>query len=170
MHKRQSLGAIINSIKHFVPYTNTDTASGALRNITLIDVVAKGASRGAVADVEEGCKIFGSYVELWLKGNGASGTDTQFTVVIVLLKSGAVAPTVANMANLQAYTNKKNILYTTQGVIGDNTTQGVPVIRNRIQIPKGKQRFGLGDSLNLIIAPTGQAIQNCGIAVYKEFE
>ncbi len=168
--RSRGLGAIVNSIKHFVPYTNADTTSGGLRNTVLINVVAKGAARAAVSNVEEGCKIFGSYVEYWLKGNGASGTDTQFTAVVVLLKSGAVAPTAANMANLQAYTNKKNILYTTQGVIGDNTTQGVPIIRDRIKIPPGKQRFGLGDSLNLILAPVGQSIQNCGIAVYKEFE
>ncbi len=150
--------------------TNVDTASGAIRNTALIDVVAKGATRAAVRDVEEGCKIFGTYLEYWLKGNGATGTDTQFTCVIVLLKSGAIAPTAAEMLNLQAYTNKKNILYTTQGVIGDSSTQGVPIIRTRIQIPKGKQRFGLGDSLNIILAPVGQSIQNCGIAVFKEFE
>ncbi len=168
--RRQGLGSIINSIKHFVPFTNADTASGGIRNTVLINVVAKGAARSAVNSVEEGCKIFGTYLEYWLKGNGTTGTDTQFTCVVVLLKSGATAPTVADMLNLQAYTNKKNILYTTQGVIGDSSTQGVPVIRNRIKIPKGKQRFGLGDSLNLIMTPTGENIQNCGIAVYKEFE
>ncbi len=168
--KRSGLGAIINSIKHFVPYTNNNTASGAIRNITLIEAVPKGAARAAVADVEEGCKIFGSYVEFWLNGGGASGVTTQFTVVVVLLKSGALAPTAAQMLNLQAYTNKKNILYTTQGVLAGKDSQSVPVIRNRIQIPKGKQRFGLGDSLHLILAPVAASIQNCGIAVYKEFE
>ncbi len=130
----------------------------------------QGAARAAVEDVEEGCKIFGTYLETWLNGQGATGLTTQFVAVVVLLKSGALAPTAAQMLILQTYPNKKNILYTTQGVLGSKDNQSVPIIRDRIRIPKGKQRFGLGDSLNLIIAPVGQTIQNCGIAVYKEFE
>ncbi len=160
----------INSIKHFVPFTTASTASGAIRNTTLVDTVAKGAARALVADVEEGAKVFGTYLEYWVNGDGAAGTNTQFTLVVVLLKSGAAAPTAANMANLHAYTNKKNILYTTQGVITSVDNQSVPLIRNRISIPKGKQRFGLGDSLNVVLFASGAAIQSCGIAVWKEFE
>ncbi len=168
--KHSGLGAIVNSNKHFVPYTIATTASGALRDTVLIDTVAKGAARANTFDVEEGCKIFGSYIEYWLNGIGSSGNEVQFVIVIVLLKSGALAPTVSNMLNLQSYENKKNVLYTTQGVLGSVNNQSVPLIRDRIKIPKGKQRFGLGDSLHLVMTPVGASIKSCGIAVYKEFE
>ncbi len=170
MPHKTGLGSIVNSIKHFIPSTIVTTTTGNIRNIVIAEAVAKGAARGAVADVEEGCKIFGSYVEIWLNGIGSSTNEVQFIVIVLLLKSGAAAPTGAQMLNLQAYTNKKNILYTTQGVLGSVGNQSVPIIRNRIQVPKGKQRFGLGDSLNLIIAPVGASIKSCGISVYKEFE
>ncbi len=168
-NKRQGL-VIINSIKHFTPYTVATTASGAIRNVTLASAVAKGATRTAVSSVEEGCKIFGSYIELWINGIGSATNETQFIVVLVLLKSGAAAPTASDMLNLQAYENKKNILYTTQGVIGSVGNQSIPLMRERYQVPKGKQRFGLGDSLNLVIATVGASVKTCGIAVFKEFE
>ncbi len=166
--RRRTLSSPINSVKHFVPYTNVETMGGALRNQALVVAITRGADRTLASSVEEGSKIHTVFVELWLNGRGANAT-TQFTVIIVKLVSGQEAPTVSDMLNLGSYENKKNILYTTQGVLGEGNAQSIPVLRNWVSIPKGKQRFGLGDSLHVIILATGESINNCGIAIFKEY-
>ncbi len=77
--------------------------------------------------------------------------------------------TYAQSLNLGAYPNKKNILYTTQGVIGGRDTQAIPVMRQWLLIPKGKQRMGLADKVEVTIASTGTAMQRCGIFTFKEY-
>ncbi len=74
------------------------------------------------------------------------------------------------MNNLMVYPNKKNILFYSQGVIGDLTTQSIPVVRNWFLIPKGKQRMGLGDKIVETLTATAAVIQNCGFSTYKEYK
>ncbi len=75
------------------------------------------------------------------------------------------------MTALGTFDNKKNILYTTQGLApNDGVGQPVAVIRQWFKIPKSKQRFGLGDKIRLAIASRGDGvITYCGFATYKEY-
>ncbi len=160
--------APIVSDKHYIAYTNANLASGGIRLIELVNALARGAARATTQDVDEGSVIKAVYVEYWVNGRGASST-TQFTAILFKNPGGSNDPTYADTLNLQAYDNKKNIFYTTQGVLAQSGSQSVPIIRQWFKIPKGKQRFGRGDKLQLCLAATGQDITSCGICTYKEY-
>ncbi len=166
-HRR--MVAPINTIKHYVHRSNVGISTGTISNIIIVDAaVAPGNS--TPQEVTEGSIIKAVYLEFWLSSNGASGTETQFTLTVEKKRSLEAAMTNAQANNLGAYPNKKNILYTTQGIVNSNTGSGaVPVLRQYVLIPKGKQRFGLDDQLLVNIAAVG-ALQLCGISTFKEYK
>lgn len=152
--------------KHFVARANTSIASGAGLVNEVVVAVARGTVRTTTAMIDEGNTVKAVHCEYWLN-NQAAG-DGQFTLTIEKLPSGATPPDTTDMANLQAYENKKNILFTTQGVIAGTSAQSIPVIRDWVMIPKGKQRFGLDDKFIVTLFASGQALQLCGMGIYKE--
>ncbi len=162
--------APINSIKHYVPQSLSTVASGAVTGRSVINTVVAPATASADT-VKEGSVVKAVYIELWLLGGEVSGTNTSFLVALEKRPSGAPAMTFANTQNLGAYINKKNILYTTQGVLGsDQGGQGaVPVLRAWFKIPKGKQRFGLGDRVVLNVSALANELVLCGQFIYKEY-
>ena len=101
-----------------------------------------------------------------------SSTDTaigSFTITIEKNAAGAANMTAAQSVALHAYPNKKNILYTTQGLSAGSVSNPQPVVRQWIKIPKGKQRFGLGDRLTINILATATNLQFCGQFIYKSY-
>ncbi len=165
-HRRMQ--APINSIKHYVHETNIGIATGTIKNIE--EILAVVAPANALPfQVIEGSVIKAIYLEFWLSSNGASGTETQFNLTVEKKREAEADMTFGQSAALGAYPNKKNILYTSQGIVNSNAVSGtVPIIRQYILIPKGKQRFGLGDQLMVNISAIG-ALQFCGISTYKEY-
>ncbi len=156
---------VIHSTKHIVQYPFDQIATGTKQLITLIDSV-NSASANLATEVEEGAEIRAIYVELWLQN---SAGDAEQIVVIEKTPNQA-GPTFAQMAALFTYPNKKNILFTHQG-LGSNDGTGNPQVIHRgwIKIPKGKQRFGLGDKLIMSIANiSSNNLNRCGVAIYKE--
>ncbi len=148
---------------------NAVVANATTRNIVLVD--AKGQNLiTAVADVVEGSLVKTCYVELWFKSNADAGQDTKFQLVIEKVPAGATSISFTQMNNLMTYPNKKNIFYTTQGVVGDLTTQSLPISRDWYSIPKGKQRFGLDDRLVATISTTAFGANTCGLAIFKEWK
>ncbi len=162
--------APINSNKHYVHRTNLAVASAAVSKHTVVNAVVAPAT-GTAADVEEGSIVKTIHYEYWLSNIGNTDTNTQFTILIEKIPSGQVSVTAAQMANLGAYPNKKNILWTSQGVLAAavDGQSSVPIIRNWLLIPKGKQRMGLGDEVSVSMLPTGTAINWCGLSTYKEY-
>ncbi len=162
--------APIKTIKHYVHLSNVSVASGSRSANTLVHAVAGEATANA-NEVKEGSLVKNIFIELWLLGRGASDADTQFNVSLEKIPGQAVnGMTYAQMLNLGAYPNKKNIFFTSSGVIGGvGGGQAVPVMRGWFKIPKGKQRMGLDDFLTLSIAATGEALQRCGFSTYKEY-
>ncbi len=146
--------------------SNLSVASGVVSVLDIVDAVARSTVRTSTAQIDEGNLVKAVHCEFWLNNQNAG--DTQFTLVILKIPSGAPAPDATDMANLQSYENKKNILYTTQGVIAGTSAQSIPVIRDWVLIPKGKQRFGLGDRFSVVLTPTGLNLQICGLAIFKE--
>ncbi len=165
-HRR--MVAPINANKHYVHFPNANIASGARENLAIVESVVAPAAAASI-NVEEGSIVKAIYLEMWIYGLGASGTDTQFFLAIEKVPANATRMTFADSSNLGAYQNKKNILYTSQGVIGGIDTNSVAVLRNWILIPKGKQRMGLGDRLDMTIATLGAPLQRCGFSTYKEY-
>ncbi len=161
---------IVQSIKHYVYRTNATVASAVIVNGILVESVVAPATSAAYS-VQEGSIVKAIYIEMWVLGAGASGTDTQFNATLEKVPAGATAMTYSQSVQLGSYPNKKNVLFTTQGVLGsqnDGSPQ-VAVMRGWYKIPKGKQRMGLGDKIVLNLSSTGQSIQYCGVQTYKEY-
>ncbi len=161
--------ATINSVKHYIQPTLTEIGSGTVREIVAAVAVTKNTARTNTTQVEEGSVIKAVYFEMWLNGQTAAGVPVQFTMIICKLPSGKAPPTLANMANLQSWDNKAEILYSTQGALDGAGSQSVPIHRSWVLIPKGKQRMSLGDEIIMSVAAVSGAIDSCGLMTYKEF-
>ncbi len=166
---RRRMLAPINSIKHYVQLSLSAIATNAILNDKIAIAVVAPATTN-VEDVIQGAVIKAIFVEYWIMGDSASGIPSQFVLTIMKKRNDETDPTVTNLVNLQAYVNKKNILYTTQGAVpafldGGNS---VPVIRQWLLIPKGKQRMGLDDELMVSITGVGK-LRVCGFSTYKEY-
>ncbi len=157
---------IVHSTKHINQITLT-TATTGTRNNEVLATAVQSTTADLVTEIEEGALVKAVYIELWLIGGTA---DQFFTIILDKFDGGAAAVTFTQMTNLFSYPNKKNIFYTTQGLApNDGVGQPVPLIRQWFKIPKGKQRFGLGDTLALSIASRGDGtLTYCGFALYKE--
>ncbi len=167
MRHRRML-APINTVKHYIIIENTEVASATSRVQALVTAEIAPAV-ATTADVKEGSLVKAVFLELWVHSKAAAGLEVKFQFALEKVPTGAAGLTFVEMNNPQAYDNKKNILFYSQGVIGDLTTQGVPIVRQWFKIPKGKQRFGLGDRLLFNLAATGVVLDSCGFSTYKEY-
>ncbi len=158
---------IVHSVKHYRQITLTTVTTGT-RNLDVLCTAVESTVANLENEIEEGALVKAIYIELWLIGNTA---DQFFTITVSKDPSGHAGSTFTEMTTLFTYDNKKNILYTTQGLApNDGVGQPIPVIRQWFKIPKGKQRFGLGDKLRLAVASRGDGtITMCGFATYKEY-
>ncbi len=159
--------APIHSKKHIVQHTQFTVASAAVTTFTDIDAVAV-ENINIPAEVVEGAIVKAVYVELWLLA--FSGQPSSFVMILEKVISNGGLPSFTDMTTLNAYPNKKNVLYVTQGLTGGNESNPTPVYRGWIKIPKGKQRFGLRDKFRISIASIGAEItEGCGMTIYKEY-
>jgi len=164
---RRKMLAPINTVKHYVHNSKSTILSGTVANQPIVVASVAPAVSNAF-DVREGAVVKAVYVERWLISEGTSVTS-QFTLTIEKKRVAEADMTFTQSQNLGAYPNKKNILYTTQGILpAINGGPTVPVIRQYVLIPKGKQRFGAGDELVVNIAVIIDS-QACGIATFKEY-
>ncbi len=158
--------APINSEKHIVQLTFQSTTEGNAGGATIISAVANPTGTNPT-EVPVGSIIKAVYVEAWLVGN----LQTASTGVIIVEKtqndsSGADA---TQLSNLHNYENKRNIFHTQMGLIGAADTNPVPMIRQWIKIPKGKQRFALGDQMYILYKPITEGCEFCGLVIFKAY-
>ncbi len=159
--------APIHSQKHYVQFPIDQIATGTAQVITICSAVESTVANAA-SEVVEGSIIKAVYFELWLQNTGTLG---EMIVTITKGMAGDFGPSFGEMAALFTYNNKKNVLFTSQGLTSNDGVSGpVNVIRQWIKIPKSKQRFGLGDNLILTISNTSSNdLNRCGLAIYKEY-
>ncbi len=160
---------IIQSKKHFFQISQATVAQAAVSNLTFVQALEGAPS--APEHVVEGALVKACYVELWLSQDSASVVGS-YTCALLKDPGGSNTPTPGNMAALHDYTNKKNILFTAQGLLTPNDGGQVPVLRGWYKIPKGKQRMGLGDRMRLVTRnnnATAIDINLCGVIIYKEY-
>ncbi len=158
---------MVHSTKHYVQVSITTAAADAVHSIIVADAVDV-AAKDQVFEVEEGSSIKAIYMELWAK----STSDTVSTsCVLAFMKQIADSgnPSVAEMAALGDFDNKKNILYTTEGLININLADARTLFKGWIKIPKGKQRMGLSDRWTVNIVPVNTSMNICGFFTYKEY-
>ncbi len=170
-HRRRMLAPIV-SVKHFVAHTNALIAAAGLRNEVIANAVTVGNAHSSTFDVTEGSIIKAVYLDFWAINGGTTGTSTQITAILEKVPAGATPATSANLLNLMAYPNKKNVLHTFQGNLtaGVDGSMSTPYLRGWFKIPKGKQRMGLNDQIVVSFSPITQGCEICGIAIYKEYQ
>ncbi len=117
--------------------------------------------------VVEGSVIKAVYVEMWLLAG--SQQPGSITVTLEKLIGSSTTMTFLESSQLFTYSNKKNILYCTQGITPDANGNPIPFLRGWFKIPKGKQRFGLNDRLLLNISANVEDCTFCGQFVYKAY-
>jgi len=142
-------------------------ANGAVANELLVNAIEGAAS--TPDHVEQGSIVKAVYVEFWLIQ--ASTSVGSFVAGIYKQPGTGALLTAAQAAALHDWDNKKNVLYTTQGLSPANTTHLMNAYKGWIKIPKGKQRFGLGDKLRFFLRNLNATddINFCGFATYKEY-
>ncbi len=146
--------------------TLSTVTTGAINNFKLLQGVESTAANLG-DEVPEGAVVKAVFIELWVIG---SVSNQFFTITFTKQPAGAANMSPAQSADLFTYANKKNIMYTTQGLASnDGIAAPIPIIRQWFKIPKGKQRMGLTDKLMLNIHSRGSDdIIFCGFALYKE--
>ncbi len=161
--------APIHSKKHIVQISQGTVGQTAIVTTNL--VLSQEASSTTPDAIEEGAIVKACFVEFWVSQDSASVVGS-YTIVLFKRPGGSASISSANMAALHDFSQKKNILFTAQGLLTPNDGGQVPVLRQWYKIPKGKQRFGLGDRLQLVIRnnnATAIDINFCGLAVFKEY-
>ncbi len=159
--------ALVQSTKHYVQFPIDQITTATSQSILLVQAVERTVANTA-AETASGSAIKAVYVELWLQNEGTLG---ESIVTICKDTKNGTGPTFSQLAALFTYPNKKNILFTHQGLTSNDGVSGpVNIVRGWIKIPKGKQRFGLGDTLVLSISNTSSNdLVRCGFAIYKEY-
>lgn len=157
---------IIKSNKHYVQQTRSEVATVSTVAIPIV-LSVRATLNNLVDEVEEGSLIKAVFVEMWLLD---SSNDGSFIVSLEKLPGLVADMNFASANALGTYDNKRNILYCTQGLSPNNGVGNpVPIIRQWFKIPKGKQRFGLGEKLKLNITNNGlNDLEFCGFFTYKE--
>ncbi len=163
--------APISTIKHYIQQTNAVLTAAALRSQVLVNAVSVGNAHSNTFDVTEGAIIKAIHLDFWALNDGIAGTTTQINAILEKVVAGQASATVSNLLNLQAYENKKNIFTSFQGTMSAaiDGSNAITYMQGWFKIPKGKQRFGIGDSLVLSIGAGGQDLIICGMATYKEY-
>ncbi len=159
--------AQVNSEKHFNPQSLTTINENTASSFVIIDTVSDPTT---AAHVRVGASIKAVWLEMWFLGSSAQPVVQIST--IEKTSGGQPQPTSAQMSDLHNYPNKKNIFKTSQGLIGEANANPTPVWREWIAIPKGKQRFGLGDRILFTVAARGEAnndVEICGMRIFKEY-
>jgi len=159
---------MVHSTKHYVQFGINQVATGIREINQIVNSVAV-ANKDVPAEVEEGSSIKAIYFELWLQNQSNLG---EFIMTITKDLGNDTGPSFAEMAALSNYDNKKNVLYTTQGLTSNDAVSGpVAILRSWIKIPKSKQRFGLGDRINMNISNvSANDLNRCGFVTFKEYQ
>ncbi len=153
----------INTEKHYTQVSLFTVASGAIRNEELI---TSAAVPSGAKEVREGAIVSAIYIEMWITTD--DNVLGSHIVTLEKISSAGANLTVGASAALNVYTNKKNIFYTCMGLTPTNIQYPFACIKGWFKIPKGKQRFSLGDSLVLNIHGQSNGLTGCGFAIFKE--
>ncbi len=164
--QRRRMVAPIVTRKHYSQNSLFVVAAGVVLPVNFVTVVDRTLANLAF-EVAEGSLVKAVYLEYWFTSDDAA--QGTFNITVEKAPSASPVMTFANSQDLDSYANKKNILYTTQGLVGPNVQVPLPLIRQWIKIPKGKQRMGLGDIVRINIAAISNGMNGCGFVTYKEY-
>ncbi len=153
--------------KHISQFSVTTVALGGI-SVSTVAVAVAVNDKNATNEVEQGTLVKAVFVERWITSDDAS--SGSFLLTVEKIPASADIQTFAVSQDLMNYPNKKNLLYTTQGLNNPRAGVATPVIRQWIAIPKGKQRMGLGDRIVVNISAITNGLDFCGFNLYKEYK
>ncbi len=157
---------VLQSRKHIVQIA-LSSQTGVGTQVLLISESIEGQHTKST-DVSEGALVKAVWIELWCVSAGT--TIGSFTSILYKNPGGANGVLDADMAALHDWDNKKNILYTTQGITPDADQFPMNVFKGWSKIPKGKQRQGLGDKIQIGLRNNiADDLNFCGFATFKEY-
>ncbi len=157
---------MVHSKKHYAQFSIANVTAGATASKTIVVAVAPEDVDTSV-EVVEGATVKAVYLEIWASVDDAVNGSAIFAVQ--KRPSGHAVIAAGEFAALQDYDNKRNVLEVHQGLLPGNTNNPMNIFRHWIKIPKGKQRFGLGDILSVEIFAQSDGVTFCGFATYKEY-
>ncbi len=158
---------MVHSTKHYIQQSIGTVVVGTNEDLLFAQGVDT-AAKTALNHVEEGSSIKAVYIELWIRS--AATAAASFTFIICKRPSGTNSPSETDLAALGNWDNKKNILFTSQGLVNDVDSSALNLYKGWVKIPKSKQRMGLGDQLSWHLRTVGQSINFCGFVTYKEYQ
>ncbi len=168
MARKLPIGILKNHRKHIVQHSLAVITAGNKGEFIPIDAVNVATiSASNSTQVREGCTIKAIYVEFWVTGDDV--VQGSGVAMIEIVKSGGASATAAEMASLDTYENKNNVLEIHQGLFNREDGVAMPIFRGWITIPKGKQRFALGDRLVIGFLAQSDGVNLCGMEIYKEY-
>ncbi len=135
-------------------------------NIPIVEC-SQDADIGSATNVIPGTVVKAVYLEFWLLADGQQ--PSTYTALVEKVPDGGTGISNGFMPIIHTYTNKKNIFELHQGLAGDANANPVPIFRGWVKIPKGKQRFGQGDSLVFSVRSITEGSQLCGMAIFKAY-
>ncbi len=162
--------APIHSRKHYVQLSQATVAQGVNLNTSIVTAI-EGAPT-LPNHVSEGAIVKAIYAEVWA-GQDSASVVGSFVAGMVKLPGGVNNVAFADTSALHDYNNKKNILYTTQGLSPPNDSGLMLLHKGWIAVPKGKQRFGLGDGMQWFNSNHGLSAVDmnvCGLFIFKEYQ
>ncbi len=157
---------MVHSTKHYVQQSIGTSVPGTLTAVNIVKAVDV-ADKTSLEEVEEGTSVKAIYLEMWVRS--AATAAASFTFVVVKRPADVASPDATDLAGLGNYQNKKNVFYTTQGLVNDVDSTALNIYRGWIKIPKSKQRMGLGDKISWHLSAIGQSLNFCGFQTYKEY-
>ncbi len=160
---------MITSVKHIVQTSLTLIQEQSILAVLVARVVDAQPTNSF--EVVVGSIVKAVFLEYWLLGESSQPCTATWT--FEKLPNDGNKMTQTQGQSLDNYSNKRNVFKIGQGIIGDSNTNPIPVIREWIKIPKGKQRMALGDELVFNVSIVGEASNGgevCGIAIFKEYQ
>ena len=157
---------IINSDTRRISHTPGTVGAAS---IVVIDVVigVQSADANTATEVSSGTEVKAVFCEIWLVGDDAA--SGSFVLTCEKIVASSTEQTYGNSVALTSYPGKKNIFYTSQGLTSPVTGTPIPVVRQWVAVPKGKQRFGLGDRFVINLSGISNGINYCGQSVFKAY-
>ncbi len=163
--------AVIQTRKHIIPQGVAAIALGAISVIPIATAVETPIPLTTFHHVQIGSVIKAVYIEMWIRGDDETAASSNVQVSFEKLEGSMTAMIFADGATLNAYDNKSNIFYVTQGLTSAGTANsGIPFLRGWFKVPKGFQRMSNGDRLVLNVIGLNHDLEICGLFIYKEYQ
>ncbi len=159
----------IQRIKHVVDFSGT-LAKATDLNGTLVTATDT-PTLGATSSVITGSKVHAIYLKVIIASNDAQDLGALPTVFILFFKNPGGNLTIPSATAVGADDNKRFVIHQEMRMI-ENKGQGgnpITIFDGVIKIPKGYQRFGPNDLLQIKVRSVALDIVVCWQAHYKEF-